>query len=157
MKKLPWPTVLLMLWPYAVHALTLLTIRLDLLLWLLGGLLTLMVTAVNIRCACRMQDAEVSALLGMCTKIAHIGAYVGTLFLCMVLFAAIPLVLGILLTNVCMLAATSAYTLRGVYLAWRGGKLTTGRALALAATQCIFVLDVPGSIALYAIEKRRSH
>ena len=53
--------------------------------------------------------------------------------------------------------ATSAYTLRGVYLGWRGGRLSAGWAIALAISQCIFVLDVLGSIAIYAIEKRRSH
>ena len=61
-----------------------------------------------------------------------------------------------LLTNLCMLAAPSAYTLRGLYLAWNGRRLRKGWAAVLAASQCIFVLDVPGSCTLYAIEKRRS-
>ena len=51
--------------------------------------------------------------------------------------------------------STSAYTLRGVYLAWRGKTLSTVWAMILAVSQCIFVLDVPVSIALFIYEKRR--
>ena len=72
------------------------------------------------------------------------------------IWAAPPLGLALLGTNACMLLATSAYTLRASYLGWRSGQLAAVRAAVLAISQLIFVLDVPGSILIYAIEKRRS-
>jgi hypothetical protein len=158
MKKIPWQTVLLMLWPYVALGLNVFLIRFGLLVWLFGGLLTLLLLAVNIRCAWRMKDAAHLSVLAMCVKITHIGAYAASAFLCVGLFAAIPLVLGILLTNVCMLAASSAYGLCGLLLAWREKRLTDGWAIVLAISQCIFVLDVPGSLLIcHRVKKEDSH
>ena len=155
MKKSPWQTALLMLWPYVALGLNVFLIRFGLLVWLFGGLLTLLLSAVNICCAWRMQDALRLSALSMCVKLAHMGAYAASAFLCVVLFIAIPLVLAILLLNVIMLAASSAYGLRGLYLAWRGKRLSTGWAIALAVSQCIFVLDVPGSIIAHCMTRKK--
>ena len=103
MKKIPRQTVLLMLWPYVALGLNVFLIRFGLLAWLFGGLLTLLLLAVNIRCAWRMKDAAHLSVLAMCVKITHIGAYAASAFLCGGLFAAIPLVLGSLIGLVCML------------------------------------------------------
>lgn len=147
---------LLAVWPYLALAGNVLLIRVALAAWLGGLLATLVVTGVSIRHALQLGDDDRLPWLGMLVKLLHIPAYLIALALAMMLIAAPPLLLAVLLLDVCMLAATSAYTLRGVYLAWRGGKLSAGWALTLAISQCIFVLDVPGSIILHAIEKRRS-
>ena len=158
MKKLfPWQMALLIVWPYAAVAANLFLIRIAMAAWLCGLLGTVIVTALNVRCALRQYGTFTTLRLGMLVKLMQIPAYVLSLLMALLIWVAPPLVLALLATNVCMLIATSAYTLRGVYLAWRGGKLSGGWAVGLAVSQCVFVLDVPGCIALYEIEKRRSH
>lgn len=158
MKKLfSWQFFLLIIWPYAAMAANLFLIRIALVAWLCGLLGTVIVTVMNICCAMGQRDAFTAAKLGMLAKLIHIPAYVLCLLMTPGIWMALPLLLMMLLTNGCMLLATSAYTLRSVYLAWRCGTLSSGWAIALAVSQCIFVLDVPGSIAGFAIEKRRSH
>ena len=158
MKTLPsWKFFLLIIYPYVVLAGNLFLIRIALVAWLCALLGTVIVTAVNIHCALGQREAFTSAKLGMLVKLIHIPAYVMCLLVAPVIWVAPPLLLMMLLTNGCMLLSTSAYTLRGLYLSWRGGKLSNGWAILLAVSQCIFVFDVPGSIAICAIEKRRSH
>lgn len=157
-KKLPsWQIFLLLIWPYVALAANLFLIRIAMAAWLGGLLGTLLVTALNARCALRQQDAFIAAQWGMLVKLIHIPAYVLGLVMAPLIWVAPPLALALLLTNVCMLLASSAYGLRAVYLAWRGGRIPTVRAIVLAVSQLIFVLDVPGSIALFIYEKRRSH
>lgn len=149
MKKLPpWQFFLLVIWPYLSLAANLFLIRIALIAWLCGLLGTLIVTILSTRCALHQRDAFAAARLGMLAKLVHIPAYLLSAVLAAMLWMAPPLILALLLTNVCMLLSTSAYTLRGVYLAWRGTKLTGSWAVALAISQCCFVLDVPGSIIL---------
>lgn len=149
MRKTPWQMWLLMLWPYLAMAANLLLIRIVMMAWFAGLLGTLLVTVLNVCCALHQREASVAVRTGMLTKLVHIPAYALSLLMAPVIWMAPPLVLALLLTNVCMLIATSAYGLRGVYLAWRGGKLSNGWAILLAVSQLIFVLDVPGSILLY--------
>lgn len=145
-KLLPWQFFLLIIWPYAALAANLFLIRIALAAWLCGLLGTVIVTAVNICCALRQNETFAATRLGMLAKLVHIPAYALCMLLAPVIWVALPLLLMLLLTNLCMLLATSAYTLRGLYLAWRGEKLSSGWAIALAVSQCIFVLDVPGSL-----------
>ena len=139
---------LLMLWPYLAMAANLFLIRIALAAWLGGLLGTMAVTVMSVRFALR-QDMLSAARMGMWVKLIHIPAYVLSLVMATLIWMAPPLVVVLLLTNVCMLLATSAFTLRGVYLAWRGGKLSNGWAVGLAVSQCVFVLDVPGSVLLH--------
>lgn len=139
---------LLMLWPYLAMAANLFLIRIALAAWLGGLLGTMAVTVMSVRFALR-QDMLSAARMGLWVKLIHIPAYMLSLVMATLIWMAPPLVVVLLLTNVCMLLATSAFTLRGVYLAWRGGKLSNGRAAALAVSQCVFVLDVPGSVLLH--------
>ena len=156
MKKLPpWQFFLLVIWPYVALAANVLLIQIALPAWLCGMVSTAIVTIVGIRQALRHTDANPVLVRGMRAKLLHIPAYLLSAVLALMLWMAPPLILAMLATNLCMLAATSAYTLRGVYLAWRSGKLTTGRALVLAATQCIFVLDVPGSLIAHCMIKEK--
>ena len=147
MRKNPWQMWLLMLWPYLAMAANLFLIRIALAAWLGGLLGTMAVTVMSVRFALR-QDMLSAARMGMWVKLIHIPAYVLSLVMATLIWMAPPLVVVLLLTNVCMLLATSAFTLRGVYLAWRGGKLSSGWAVGLAVSQCVFVLDVPGSVVL---------
>ena len=155
-KAIPWQMALLVAWPYAALAANLFLIRVGLAAWGCGLLGTVIVTGLNVRCALRQNELFSTVRLGMLVKLLHIPAYGLSALLTLMLWAAPPLLMALLLTNVCMLMATSAFTLRGVYLAWRSGTLTGGWAAGLAVSQCVFVLDVPGCIVLYAIEKRRS-
>ena len=149
MKKLPpWQFFLLVIWPYAALAANLFLIRISLTAWLLGLLGTLIVTILNVRCALHQRDALAAARLGMLAKLIHIPAYALCLVMVPLIWMAPPLLLLMLLTNVCMLLATSSFALRDIWLAWRGTKLTGSWAVALAISQCCFVLDVPGSIIL---------
>ena len=144
---------LLMLWPYLAMAANLFLIRITLEAWLGGLLGTMAVTVMSVRFALR-QDMLSAARMGMWVKLIHIPAYVLSLVMATLIWMAPPLVVVLLLTNVCMLLATSAFILRGVYLAWRGGKLSNGWAAALAVSQCAFVLDVPGSVVLHGKLRR---
>lgn len=144
---------LLMLWPYLAMAANLFLIRIALAAWLGGLLGTMAVTVMSVRFALR-QDMLSAARMGMWVKLIHIPAYVLSLVMATLIWMAPPLVVVLLLTNVCMLLATSAFTLRGVYLAWRGGKLSSGWAASLAVSQCVFVLDVPGSVVLHGKLRR---
>ena len=153
MRKNPWQMWLLMLWPYLAMAANLFLIRIAMAAWLGGLLGTMAVTVMSVRFALR-QDMLSAARMGMWVKLIHIPAYVLSLVMATLIWMAPPLVVVLLLTNVCMLLATSAFTLRGVYLAWRGGKLSSGWAAALAVSQCVFVLDVPGSVLLHGKLRR---
>lgn len=153
MRKNPWQAWLLMLWPYLAMAANLFLIRIALAAWLGGLLGTMAVTVMSVRFALR-QDMLSAARMGMWVKLIHIPAYVLSLVMATLIWMAPPLVVVLLLTNVCMLLATSAFTLRGVYLAWRGGKLSNGWAVGLAVSQCVFVLDVPGSVVLHGKLRR---
>ena len=154
-KPFSWQFFLLAIWPYAALAANLFLIRIALVAWLCALLGTVIVTVVNICCALRQRETFSAAKLGMLVKLIHIPAYMLCLLMLPAIWMAPPLLLMMLLTNLCMLLATSAYTLRGVYLAWRGGKLSTSWAIALAVSQCIFVLDVPGSIAAYCLTREK--
>ena len=161
MKKCGWLLLLLVLWPYAGIVFADVQARYAVLtehtnsvwqIWLAGAAILCL---LNILCAVRQKEKPV--LAGMTAKLLLIPFYGVTFFLGMMLFAAPPAVIIIFLLDGLYLFATSAYTLRGIYLAWRTGKLSAAWAIVLAVSQCIFVLDVPGSIALYIYEKRRSH
>ena len=158
---MPVQLVLLVLWPYAGLVLTDLQIQLDVFsgsrtmlwqVWLVGAAVLCL---LNMICAVRRKEQLV--LAGMTAKLLLIPFYGISFFCGLILFAAAPpaVLIMVLLDGLYMLA-TSAYTLRGVYLAWRAGRMSAGWAIVLAISQCIFVLDVPGSIALYIYEKRRS-
>ena len=153
-KLLPWQFFLLIIWPYVALAANLFLIRIALAAWLCALLGTLLVTAMNVRCALRKRDAFAAAHMGVLVKLIHIPAYALCLLMLPAIWLALPLLL-LLLTNLCMLLATSAYTLRGTYLAWRSGWLRKGYAAALALSQCIFVLDVPGSIVAYCLLRKK--
>ena len=156
MKKLPpWQFFLLVIWPYLALAANLFLIRIALIAWLLGLLGTLIVTILSTRCALHQRDAFAAARLGMLAKLIHIPAYALCLVMAPLIWMAPPLILALLLTNVCMLLATSSFALRGIWLAWRGTKLTGSWAVALAISQCIFVLDVPGSIITCCMTKKK--
>ena len=159
MKKLPpWQFFLLVIWPYAALAANLFLIRIALIAWLCGLLGTLIVTILSTRCALHQRDAFAAAKLGMLAKLVHIPAYLLSAVLAAMLWMAPPLILALLLTNVCMLAASSAYGLCGLLLAWREKRLTDGWAIVLAVSQCIFVLDVPGSLLIcHRVKKEDSH
>lgn len=156
MRKIGWQ-LLLVLWPYAGIAMLEILRRfaswtfVPVLVWMLGMVFICGLNAVH-----ALRTKEGAAVSGMAVKLALIPYYVVSCAYGVMLIAAPPAVLMLCLLNGLLLLATSAYTLRGVYLAWRGGRLPGGWAIVLAVSQCIFVLDVPGSIALYAIEKRRS-
>ena len=160
MRKCGWLLLLLVLWPYLGIAFADIQARYSLFreaphvvwqVWLAGAAVLCL---LNIICAVRQKEKPV--LAGMIAKLLLIPFYGVTFFLGMMLFAAPPAVIIIFLLDGLYLLATSAYTLRGIYLAWRTGKLSAAWAIVLAVSQCIFVLDVPGSIALYIYEKRRS-
>lgn len=157
MRRRCWP-VLLVLWPYA--GILLAWVRqygeypLALWwIWLAGFVALCLANAVS---ALRRQKG--TALIGMTVKLLLIPYYLLSLFLGMIILSisALPVILLVLLMNGLLLLSTSAYILRGVYLAWREKTLSAAWAIVLAISQCIFVLDVPGSIALYIYEKRRS-
>lgn len=157
MRSRCWP-VLLVLWPYA--GILLAWVRqygeYPMVLWLvwLAGLAVLCL--VNVIGALRREKQ--TALIGMTAKLLLIPYYIVSLFLGLILFiSAVPVILMVLLLNGLLLLSTSAYTLRSLYLDWRAGKLPAVWVIVLAVSQMIFVLDVPGSIALYIFEKRRSN
>lgn len=157
MRRCCWP-LLLVLWPYA--GILLVWVRqygeYPMGLWWiwLAGFVTLCLA--NVVSALHRQKGN--TLIGMTVKLLLIPYYFLSLFLGMILFISAPFViLMVLLMNGLLLLSTSAYTLRGVYLAWRGKTLSTVWAIVFAVSQCIFVLDVPGGIALFIYEKRRSH
>ena len=161
MKKCGWFLLLLVLWPFAGIAFADIQARYVVLtehtnvvwqLWLAGAVVLCL---LNVICALRQREKAV--LAGMTAKLLLIPFYGVTFFLGLILFAAPPAVIIIFLLDGLYLLATSAYTLRGVYLAWREKNLSTAWAIVFAVSQCIFVLDVPGSIALFIYEKRRSH
>ena len=161
MKKCGWLLLLLVLWPFAGIAFADIQARYAVLaehtnvvwqLWLAGAVVLCL---LNVICALRQREKAV--LAGMTAKLLLIPFYGVTFFLGLILFAAPPAVIVIFLLDGLYLLATSAYTLRGVHQAWREKKLSTAWAIVFAVSQCIFVLDVPGSIALYIYEKRRSH
>ena len=156
MKKwFPWQMALLTAWPYAALAANLFLIRIGLAAWGCGLLGTVIVTGLNVHCALRQNGLFTTGRLGLLVKLLHIPAYVLSALLTLMLWAAPPLLMALLLTNVCMLMATSAFTLRGVYLAWRSGTLTGGWAAGLAVSQCVFVLDVPGCVILHIKTRRK--
>lgn len=159
MKKLfPWQFFLLITWPYVALAANLFLIRIALAAWLCALLGTLLVTVMSIRSALRQREAFAAAQMGMLAKLIHIPAYALCLLMLPAIWMALPLLLMMLLTNVCMLISTSAYLLRGVYLAWRGSWLSSGWAAVLAVSQCIFVLDVPGCLFIcHHAKKEASH
>lgn len=154
---MPIQWVVLTVWPYVALAANLCLIRISMAAWLGGLLATLAVTTWNACCALRQGDGSRMPWLGMLAKLLHIPAYVMSAVMALLIWMAPPLVLALLATNACMLLATSAYTLRGICMAWRGRRFTGRQAVILAASQLIFVLDVVGSIILYICEKRRSH
>lgn len=150
---------LLVLWPYAGVIMSDVLLRFDVaskapwLVWLAGWLI---LCGLNIVCA--LLRKENHAQIGVTTKLLMIPYYVVSFFLGYILFvSAPPAVMLVLLMNSLLLLATSAYTLRSVYLGWRTGSLPATWAVVLAVSQLIFVLDVVGSIVLYILEKRRSH
>lgn len=155
MKKV-WP-VLLAAWPYAGLAVMWWTLSQEpltgapLLVWLAA---LLVICAANAACALR-QTTTVGEL-GLLLKAALIPFYVCVFFLGMMMVAAPPGLILLFLLDGLLLLTTSAYTLRSMYLLRRAEQLPTVWAVILAASQLIFVLDVPGSIALYILEKRRS-
>ena len=155
MRRCCWP-LLLVLWPYA--GILLAWVRqygeYPIGLWWiwLAGFVTLCLA--NVVSALHRQKGN--ALIGMTVKLLLSPYYFLSLFLGLILFiSAPPVILMVLLMNGLLLLSTSAYTLRSVYLAWRGKTLSTVWAIVLAISQCIFVLDVPVSIALFIYEKRR--
>lgn len=161
MKRCGWLLLLLVLWPYGGIVFADIQSRYAVLtehsnavwqIWLAGAAVLCL---LNMICALRQREKPV--LAGMTAKLLLIPFYGVTFFLGLILFAAPPAVIIIFLLDGLYLLATSAYTLRGVYQAWRAEKLSTAWAVVLAISQCIFVLDVPGSIALFIYEKRRSH
>ena len=162
MKKCGWPLLLLVLWPYAGIVFADIQSRYAVLtdhsnvVWqlLLAGAVVLCL--LNMICALRQREKAV--LAGMTAKLLLIPFYGVTFFLGLILFAAPPAVIIIFLLDGLYLLATSAYTLRGVYQAWREKNLPTAWTIILAISQCIFVLDVPGSIAAHCLtrEKRRA-
>lgn len=157
MRRISGQTILLMIWPYLAMAADLLLIRIALTAWLGGLLGTLLVLALNVHCALRQQDIFAAARMSMLVKLVHIPAYVFSLLIVPMIWMAPPMALMLLATNVCMLLASSAYSLRAVYLSWRCGSQKTAGLLLIAVSQLIFVLDVPGSVIPYRLEKRRSH
>ncbi|MBQ8202635.1 MAG: hypothetical protein IJZ74_12795 [Clostridia bacterium] len=158
MRKLNWQILLLALWPYS--GVLLLEVLRQLESWTFVPVLAWMaglVVACGINIIHAMRRKEGAALAGMLVKLTLIPYYAITFVYGIMLFAAPPAVIVIFLLNALLLLATSAYTLRSVYLDWRAGRLFTAWAFVLAVSQCIFVLDVVGSIILYICEKRRSH
>lgn len=157
MRRFNWQCLLLVLWPYAgVVLLELLRQTASwtfapVLAWMAGMLI---ICVTNIVHALRMKDG--AALPGMLAKLALTPYYAVSFVYGTLLFAAPPAVIILFMLNALLLLATSAYMLRGAYLGWRGGFLSTLWAVILAVSQCIFVLDVPGSVILYICEKRRS-
>lgn len=159
MLKRCW-VMLLALWPYLALVAADMQVQHDLFsdmdrvwqLWAAGFAVLFM---INLICAFRRK--EKAAKDGMIAKLLLIPFYAISLFFAVILFAAPAVMLLIFLLDALLLLATSAYTLRGIYQLWRAGSLPAGWAILLAVSQLIFVLDVPGSIAIYFIEKRRSH
>lgn len=159
MKKAGISLLLLVLWPYLGIAFADIQARYALFpempnsvwqVWLAGaGVLCLLNIIVALR------QTEKPVLAGMIAKLLLIPFYGISFFLGMLLLAAPPAVIILFLLDGLYMLATSAYTLRGVYLAWRGGRLSAGWAIALAFSQCIFVLDVPGSIAAHCMTKKK--
>ena len=161
MRNRCWP-VLLVLWPYAGFAM------------LMGQALgagrgdgswtpvPLIVCAAGMALVCGLNllyalcQKEGHARTGMIVKLVLIPYYAASFLLGGFLVAAPPAILLMILLNGLLLLASSSYSLRGIYLCWRKGTLKPLPAAGLAATQLIFVLDVPGAVALYAMEKRRS-
>lgn len=159
MKKCGLLLLLLVLWPYAGIVLADVQSRYAVLtehinavwqIWLAGAVVLCL---VNMICALRQREKNV--LAGMTAKLLLIPFYAVTFFLGLILFAAPPAVIIIFLLDGLYLFATSAYTLRGVYQAWREKKLSTTWAIILAVSQCIFVLDVPGSIVAHCLTREK--
>lgn len=158
MRKFNWQVLLLALWPYA-GVLLLEVLRRSaswtfapVLAWMAGMFI---VCVVNILHAVRMKEG--AALPGMLAKLVLIPYYAIAFVYGIFLFAAPPAVIILFLLDGLLLLATSAYTLRGTYIGWRTGSLSTLWAIVLAVSQCIFVLDVMGGVILFVFEKRRSH
>lgn len=159
MLKRCW-VMLLALWPYLALVAADMQVQHDLFsdmdgVWLLWAAGFAVLFIVNLLCALRRK--EKAARDGMIAKLLLIPFYAISLFFAVILFAAPAVMLLIFLLDALLLLATSAYTLRGIYQLWRAGSLPAGWAILLAVSQLIVVLDVPGSIVLYYIEKRRSH
>ncbi len=151
---------LLVLWPYTALLLADMQVQFDIFdsmngpwqIWMVCGVALCL---MNIICALRWKAH--AARIGLTAKLLLLPIYVLFFFCGAILFAmSPPAVIILFLLDGMLLLATSAYTLRGLYQAWRGGRMPTGWAIALALSQCMFVLDVLGSIALYVHEKRRS-
>lgn len=145
--------ILMCVCPYLVMAGQLFLVRLGMTAWLCGWIgVTLLTMAGNLFAALKQTDRLKVLRLGRRAKLVHLPACAMTL-----LFVLVPpMLLSMLVVNTCMMITTSAYTLRGVYLAWREKTLSNSRAAAWAVSQCVFLVDTAGSIALYEIEKRRS-
>ena len=159
MQKRCW-VVLLALWPYLGLVAADMQVQHNLFsdmdrvwqLWTAGFAALFIVCLI-----CALRRKEQAARDGMIAKLLLIPFYAISLFFGFILFAVPAVVLLIFLLDALLLLATSAYTLRGIYQLWRAGSLPACWTIVLAVSQLIFVLDVPGSIVLYILEKRRSH
>ena len=158
MKRFAWPLLLLVLWCYGGVAMFAGMMNASAVsytpVWVwLAGLVGL--CAANILCAlCRK---PVSALPGMMAKLALIPFYVLVFMVGMMVFVAPPAVIILFLLDGLLLLATSAYTVCSLVTACREKRLHIAWAIVLGISQGLFVLDVPGSIVLYILQKRRSH
>ena len=158
MRRFAWPLLLLVLWCYGGVAMFAGMMNASAVsytpVWVwLAGLVGL--CAANILYAlCRK---PVSALPGMMAKLALIPFYVLVFIVGMMVFVAPPAVIILFLLDGLLLLTTSAYTVRCLISAYRERRLHIAWTIVLAISQGIFVLDVPGSIVLYILQKRRSH
>lgn len=158
MKRFAWPLLLLVLWCYGGVVMFAGMMNASAVsytpVWVwLSGLVVL--CAANIVYAlCRK---PVSALPGMLAKLALIPFYVLVFVVGMMVFVAPPAVIILFLLDGLLLLATSAYTVRSLVTACREKRLHIAWAIVLGISQGLFVMDVPGSIVLYILQKRRSH
>lgn len=144
--------ILLCLCPYLIMAGQLFLVRLGMTAWLCGWIgMTLLTMAGNLIAALKETDCLNALRLGKRAKLVQIPACAMTLMFVI----APPMLLSMMVVNTCMMVTTSAYTLRGVYLAWKEKKLSNGWAVAWAVTLCIFVLDVPGSLIAHCMIKEK--
>ena len=158
MKSFACPLLLLVLWCYGGVAMFAGMMNASAVsytpVWVwLAGLVGLCAANIVYALCCK----SFSALPGMMAKLALIPFYVLVFVVGMMVFVAPPAEIILFLLDGLLLLATSAYTVRSLVTACREKRLHIAWAIVLGISQGFFVLDVPGSIALFIYEKRRSH
>ena len=152
-----WQAWLLIAWPYTMFLLLWgaqgLSARPMLILLGIWVLLQLLVCGLNLRRA--SLDRASGALQGMVVKLALIPFYAAVFLVGLLTWAAPPLVLGLFLLDSLLLLTSSAYGLAAAWRAYRRAELSLPWLVLLSGGHLLFAVDVPCSIVLFLLTRRK--